>query len=56
MDETEYLLSESPSIKMLQKAASKLKQGGKDNFFGIWTDKDLDASAYVRKIRQGRQF
>ncbi|MDQ7057997.1 MAG: hypothetical protein Q9N62_05980 [Ghiorsea sp.] len=56
MDEKEYSLNESQSTKRLQEAASELQQSSKDNFFGIWADKDLDASAYIRKIRQGRGF
>jgi len=53
MDEKEYSLNESQNTKRQQEAASELQQSSKDNFFGIWADKDLDASAYVRKIRQG---
>ena len=56
MDEKEYLSNESQNTKRQQEAARELQQSGKDNFFGIWADKDLNASAYVCKIRQGRQF
>ena len=33
--------------------ASKPKH---DDFFGIWADDEQDVSAYVRNMRQGRQF
>jgi len=56
MDETEYSLSESQNTTRLQEAANELQKNSKDIFFGIWADKDLDASAYVCKMRQGRQF
>ena len=53
MDKKEDSLSESQNTKRLQEAASELQQSSKDNFFGIWADKDLNASVYIRKIRQG---
>jgi len=56
MDEKEYSLNAHQNTKRQQEAASELQQSSKRNFFGIWADKDLDASAYVRKIRQGRHF
>ncbi|MDQ6978234.1 MAG: hypothetical protein Q9M75_08975 [Ghiorsea sp.] len=42
MDEKEYSLNESQSTKRLQEAASELQQSSKDNFFGIWADKEWE--------------
>jgi len=56
MDKTEGLLRKAAKDKRLQESSKKLKDGSRDDFFGIWADYKQDASDYVRDMRQGRQF
>jgi hypothetical protein len=56
MDNAEDLLRKAANDKRRQESSKKLKDGSKDDFFGIWADYEHDASDYVRDMRQGRQF
>ncbi len=52
MDETENLLRKAENNNQ---AKEPLKDCAKDEFFGIWADKQQDVHAYMRDLRQGRK-
>jgi len=47
------LLRRLANDKQLQESVNKVKDCSKDNFFGIWADKQQDIHAYMRAIRYG---
>jgi len=53
MEETECLLRKATSNKRLQESVKKMKNGSKDDFFGIWADKKQGVHAYMLDMRRG---
>ncbi len=42
--------------KQAKESAETWKDCEKDDFFGIWADKQQDVYAYMREMRQGRKI